>query len=63
MQNDSGKSKEAIVTILKALKTYPNNEQLLRLAYSIYSDRGNTIEAKNVLNTLVKIFPNSKQYQ
>ena len=63
MQNDSGKSKEAIATIMKALKTYTNNEQLLTLAYSIYRDRGDTIEAKNVLNTLAKVFPNSKQYQ
>ena len=63
MQNDSGKSKEAIATIMKALKIYPNNEQLLILAYSIYRDRGETVEAKIVLNTLAKVFPNSKQYQ
>ena len=48
---------------MKALKTYTNNEQLLTLAYSIYRDRGDTVEAKNVLNTLAKVFPNSKQYQ
>jgi len=63
MQNDSGKSKEAIETIMKALKTYPNNEQLLTLAYSIYNDRGDVVETKNILNILRKVFPNSKQYQ
>ena len=63
MQNDSGKSKEAIATIMEALKNYPNNEQLLTLAYSIYSDRGDFVEAKKILNTLVKVFPNNKRYQ
>ena len=63
MQNDSGKSKEAISTIMDALITYPNNEQLLTLAYSIYSDRGEITKAENTLKTLIKVYPNNKQYQ
>ena len=63
MQNDAGKSKEAISTILNALKQYPNNEQLLTLAYSIYSNRGEKTEASTMLNTLRKVYPNNKQYQ
>ena len=63
MQNDAGKSKEAITTILNALKKYPNNEQLLTLAYSIYTDRGEKKEANNILLTLKRIFPSNKQYQ
>ncbi|UMB54028.1 tetratricopeptide repeat protein [Lutibacter sp. A64] len=63
MQNDLGNSEEAIKTITKALKEYPNNEQLLTLAYSIYKNKGDSTKAENVLNTLIKVFPHSNQYQ
>ena len=63
MQNDTGKSKEAISTIMNALKLHPNNEQLLTLAYSIHSNKGETSQAKAILNTLIKAYPNNKQYK
>ena len=63
LQNDLGQRKQAILTIMKALKTYPNNEELLTLAYSIHLNNNEISEAKKIATILVKTYPNNKQYQ
>ncbi|WP_111709351.1 tetratricopeptide repeat protein [Lutibacter citreus] len=63
MLNDMKQPYKAIAALKNGLKINKDNENLLVLMYSIYSDQNQTKNAVEIVKKLVKAFPNNKQYQ